>query len=187
MKMLKKAPLAILLGATLLPAYAMAHAHMGGHSAIGPSEGDREFSLSGTGSSSKDFDNSSFGISGDYGWYLSDRTLAGIRQSISYADVEGEDIGDDFWNGSTRLFADYHFGHNAARPFVGASLGGIYGDGVKDTGIAGLEAGLKYYLLPTTFIQARAEYQFLFDSGDSAEDNFDDGAWAYTFGMGLNF
>ncbi|WMC12110.1 OmpA family protein [Oceanimonas pelagia] len=185
MNMLKKAPLVAIMGATLLPAVAMANMH--GHSSIGPNQGDREFSLSGTGSSSKDFDNSSFGISADYGWYLSDRTLAGIRQSISYADVEGEGLTDDFWNGSTRGFVDYHFGQNAARPFVGASLGAIYGDGVNDTGIAGLEAGLKYYLLPTTFIQARAEYQFLFDSGDSASDNFDDGAWAYTFGMGLNF
>lgn len=152
---------------------------------IGPRTGDREFSLSGTGSSDKDFDNSSFGLSVDYGWYLSTQTLVGIRQSANYADVDGDN--DDFWNGSTRGFADYHFGQHAARPFVGASLGGIYGDGVNDTGIAGLETGLKYYMLPTTFIQARAEYQFLFDSGNSAEENYDDGAWAYTFGMGINF
>lgn len=181
MKILRNASLAVLTGAFLLPAsYVMAQG-------IGPSVGDNEFSLSGTGSSSKDFDNSSFGISGDYGWYVSDRTLVGIRQSVSFADVEGEGLSNDFWNGSTRGFADYHFGQGEARPFVGASLGAIYGDGVKDTGIAGLETGLKYYLLATTFIQARAEYQFLFESSDSAEDNFDDGAWAYTFGMGLNF
>lgn len=184
MKMLTNTSLAVLMGASLLSSsYAMAQ----GGGTIGPQVGDREFTLSGTGSSDKDFDSSSFGISGDYGWYLTDRTLAGIRQSINFADIEGEDLSDDFWNGSTRGFVDYHFGRGAARPFVGASLGGIYGDGVKDTGIAGLETGLKYYLLATTFVQARAEYQFLFESGDSAKDNIDDGAWAYTFGMGLNF
>ncbi|MCC4264228.1 hypothetical protein LL240_07140 [Oceanimonas baumannii] len=182
MKMLRKVPLAIVAGVTLLPAMAMANMH--GHHAIGPSEGDREFTLSGTGKSSKDFDNGSAGVIGDYGWYLTDKTLVGLRQSVNYASVEN---GDDVWNGSTSVFADYHFGQGAARPFVGASLGGIYGDGVQDTGIAGLEAGLKYYVLPTTFVQARAEYQFLFDDGDSAENNFDDGAWAYTVGMGLNF
>ncbi|WP_445398428.1 hypothetical protein [Zobellella sp. An-6] len=187
MNIFKKVPLAILIGSTLLPAYALAQSQMGGSGTVGPSAGDREFSLSGTGSSNKDFDSSSFGISVDYGWYLSDRMLAGIRQSISYADVEGEDLSDDFWNGSTRGFVDYHFGQGAARPFVGATLGGIYGDGVKDTGTAGLEAGLKYYMLPSTFVQARAEYQFLFDSGDSASDNFDNGAWAYVLGMGINF
>jgi hypothetical protein len=178
MNVFVNASLPVLVGTSLLLASsAMAQG-------IGPSTGDREFSLSGTGSSDKDFDSSSFGISADYGWYLSDRTLAGIRQSANFADVEGD---DNVWNGSTRGFADYHFGRGAARPFVGASLGGIYGDGVNDTGIAGLETGLKYYMLPTTFIQARAEYQFLFDSGDSAEENYDDGAWAYTFGMGINF
>ncbi|MBZ9559496.1 MULTISPECIES: hypothetical protein [unclassified Modicisalibacter] len=36
-------------------------------------------------------------------------------------------------------------------------------------------------------IQGRAEYQFLFDSSNSAQDNYDDGAWAYTVGMGVNF
>ncbi|PSJ47938.1 hypothetical protein C7H85_03800 [Zobellella endophytica] len=187
MNIFKKVPLAILIGSTLLPAYAMAQSQMGGPGTVGPSAGDREFSLSGTGSSNKDFDNSSFGVSVDYGWYLSDRMLAGIRQSISYADVAGEDLSGDFWNGSTRGFVDYHFGRGAARPFVGATLGGIYGDGVKDTGTAGLEVGLKYYMLPSTFVQARAEYQFLFDSGDSASDNFDNGAWAYVLGMGINF
>ncbi len=63
----------------------------------------------------------------------------------------------------------------------------VYGDGVNDSGFAGLEFGLKYYVLEKTYILARAEYQFFFDSGSSAEDNFDDGAFAYTFGMGFNF
>ncbi|MDR5866211.1 hypothetical protein [Halomonas koreensis] len=188
MKRFRKASLVALISVSLLPAsYAMAQSSMGGQGTVGPQAGDNEFTLSGTGSSDKDFDNSSFGASVDYGWYLSRSTLVGVRQSVNFADVEGEGISDDFWNGSTRGFADYHFGLGAARPFVGASLGAIYGDGVKDTGVAGLETGLKYYVLPTTFIQARAEYQFLFEDSDSAEDNFDDGVWAYTFGMGVNF
>lgn len=36
--------------------------------AQGPVTGEREFTLAGTGTSDKDFDNSSFGISGDIGW-----------------------------------------------------------------------------------------------------------------------
>ena len=154
---------------------------------VGPEAGDREFTLSGTGSSDKDFDNSSFGISADLGWYRTDQFVWGIRQSLNFTDIQGEDISDDFWNGSTRGYVDYHFGQGAARPFVGASLGGIYGDGVIDTGVAGLEAGLKYYVLEKTFILARAEYQFFFENSDDAEDNFDDGAWNYVFGVGFNF
>ena len=103
----------------------------------GPQAGDREFTLSGTGSSDKDFDNSNFGISADIGWYRTDRFVWGIRQSLNYADVEGENLSDDFFNGSTRGYLDYHFGQGAARPFVGANLGLIYGDGVEDTGVGG--------------------------------------------------
>ena len=153
----------------------------------GPQAGDREFTLSGTGSSDKDFDSSNFRISADIGWYRSDRFVWGIRQSLNYADVEGENLSDDFFNGSTRGYLDYHFGQGAARPFVGANVGMIYGDGVEDTGVGGLEFGLKYYALEDTFILARAEYQFFFESSNDAQDNFDDGAWQYVLGMGFHF
>lgn len=181
MKCLKQNLFIIGILAASLPAVTCAQSN------LGPSTGEREFSLSGTGTSDKDLDNSSFGLSGDFGWYLSDRTSWGIRQSISYADIEGADASEDFWNGSTRGYLDYHFGTNAARPFVGASLGGVYGDGVNDSAFAGLELGLKYYVLDSTYIMARAEYQFFFESGLEADDNFNDGAWAYTLGMGFNF
>jgi len=174
---IKKNALAICLCTAMVPAAALA----------APSDGDREFSLSGTGTSDKDFDNSSFGVSGDIGWYTSSNLSLGIRQSVSYADIKGEDATDDFWNGSTRGYANYHFGGGNARPFVGASLGGVYGDGVNEGGFAGLELGLKYYVLESTYILGRAEYQFFFDSGDEAEDAFDDGAWAYVIGVGFNF
>jgi hypothetical protein len=154
---------------------------------VGPVTGDREFTLSGTGSSDRDFDNSSFGISADLGWYYSERTLIGVRQSVSYADIEGESISDDFWNGATRGFVDYHFGGAYWRPFLGASLGVVYGDGISDSAFGGLEVGMKYYVLEKTFLMGRAEYQWFFDSSSDARDNFDDGAWAYTIGMGYNF
>ncbi|WP_339799809.1 hypothetical protein [uncultured Marinobacter sp.] len=155
---------------------------------FGPEQGDREFSLSGTGSSDQDFDSSSIGVSADLGWYLRDAVVAGVRQSINYADIEGEDLSNDFWNGSTRGYVNYQFLTDRARPFIGASLGGIYGDGVKDTAFAGLETGLKYYVLAKTYFLARVEYQFLFSSTSDAADAFqDDGAWAYTVGLGYNF
>jgi len=157
-------------------------------STVGPSQGDKEFSLSGTGSSDRNMDSGSFGVSGDLGWYLSDNLVAGVRQSINYASIEGEDIEDDFWNGSTRGYLNYQFLNDRARPFVGGSLGGIYGDGVKDSAFAGLETGLKYYVRPKTYFIGRVEYQFFFSDSDDASDAFqDDGAWAYTVGLGYNF
>ncbi len=154
---------------------------------VGPEAGDREFSISGTGSSDQDFDNTSAGVSGELGWYLSRELEVGIRQSLNFTDIEGEDISNDAWNGATRGFADYHFGSGALRPFAGASLGGIYGDGVNDSAFAGLETGLKYYVLPRTFIVGRAEYQFFFEDAGDADEGFDDGAWAYGVGVGFNF
>lgn len=150
----------------------------------GPVKGDRELTIAGTGSSDQDVDNGTYGISGDIGWYLSDNFQLGLRQSFNYVQVEG---GDDRSNGATRAFVNYHFDLGAARPFVGLSAGGIYGDGVDDTGFGGPEAGLKYYVRQKTFLFARAEYQYFFESSDDIEDNFEDGSFAYGVGVGYHF
>ena len=151
---------------------------------VGPQAGDKEFSLSGSGSSDQNGDNANFGISGDLGYYLTPDLEMGIRQSVNYDNPANS---NSDWNGATRGFADYHFLHNAFRPFVGGSLGGIYGDNVNDSGFAGLEVGAKYYVREKTFVTGRAEYQWFFDSADEADNRFSDGAWAYTVGLGFNF
>lgn len=154
----------------------------------GPRQGERELSISGTGSSDRSFNSASFGVTGDLGWYLKKTMVLGIRQSINYASIEGESINDDFWNGSTRGYFNYHFLNSRTRPFLGGSFGGIYGDGVKDSSFAGLETGIKYYVRTKTYFLARIEYQFLFSSSSDASDAFqDDGAWAYTLGLGYHF
>lgn len=173
----------ILLGA--LPFTAMAQE--GSRTSFGPDAGDREFSISGTGNSDRDFDNSSFGLVADLGWYRSENTVWGVRQSLNYADVQGADLTDDFWNGSTRGYFDYNFGQGNMRPFVGGSLGLAYGDGVDDSLFAGLETGARYYVLEDTFILGRAEYQWFFDRSSDADDAFKDGAWAFSIGIGYNF
>ncbi|MGY6554324.1 MAG: hypothetical protein ACXIUM_07355 [Wenzhouxiangella sp.] len=175
-----------LLLACLLPISAVAQ--QGTSNSFGPAAGDREMSISGAGSSDRRFKGGSFGITGDYGWYRSDQTVWGIRQSVNYASIRGESITDDFWNGSTRAYMNYQFGAAQARPFVGASLGFVYGDGVKNSGFSGLETGMKYYMREKTYFLARVEYQFFFSKNrNEFEDSFKDGAWAYTVGLGYNF
>ena len=183
----KTATIAIcLLGA--LPMAASAQSSGVQSSDFKAGEGERELSISGTGNSDRNVDSGSFGITGDLGWYLGDQLVAGIRQSVNYASIEGESIKDNFWNGSSRGYLNHHFLEERARPFVGASLGGIYGDGVKNSTFAGLEAGLKYYVLPKTYVLGRVDYQFLFSSTSDASDAFQDsGIWAYTVGLGYNF
>jgi len=165
---------------SLLPVFAMAQT-------IGPASGEREITLSGSGGSDRNFDSGNFSISGDYGWYTNNNMLIGIRQSVQYQNIEGATFRNDFWNGSTRGFVDWHFGQANWRPFVGASLGAVYGDGLRDSGFAGLELGFKYYVLPKTFIMARGEYQWFFRKTRDIDHSFDDGAWVYTLGMGYNF
>lgn len=149
-----------------------------------PQSGDRSFTISGTGASDNEFDGNSFGVSLELGQYANEQTLYGVRQSIN--GVAGDEV-SDAWNGATRLFVDYHFGQNDFRPYVGANLGGIYGESVKETGTAGLETGFRYFLKDKTFIGFGAEYQFLFDDGDDIDNQYDDGAFFYTLGVGFNF
>jgi len=149
-----------------------------------PEAGEKSFTVSGTGASDNDFDGNAFGVSAELGYYNTDRLLLGVRQSVN--GTAGDAVADE-WNGSTRGFVDYHFGDGAARPFVGANLGYIYGESVNESGTAGLELGLKYFVLDKTFISVGAEYQFLFEDGDDADDQFEDGVYLYTVGVGFNF
>ncbi len=154
-------------------------------SAYGPSEGSWEFTLGGSGSNNNDFDSGSFGVTGSVGKYFTRDFEVSLRQSVNWASVKN---GSDNLNGSTRAAADYHFNvTDRFRPFVGANFGGTYGDNVNDTFIAGPEVGVKYYLNPTTFVLGQAEYQVFFDHGSDFDNNFGDGAFAYTVGLGLNF
>lgn len=165
-----------ILASTLLSAALSAQA--------APEAGDKSFSLSGTGASDDSFDSNAFGVSGELGWYQSDHLLWGVRQSLNGS--VGEDV-SDAWNGATRGFVNMHFGTGDARPYVGANIGGLYGDGVNETGTAGVEAGVRWFVRDKTFIGFGAEYAFLFSDGDEIDDNFDDGAFFYTLGVGFNF
>ena len=149
-----------------------------------PAAGDRSFTISGTGASDKNFDSTTFGTTGELGWFMTDALELGIRQSVNVLTI---DHGDDSWSGATRGFADYHFGRDTIIPYVGANLGGLYGDGVHDTGAAGLETGVKFYVKDKTFVALQVEYDFLFNDTNDIDNRFDDGAFFYTLGVGFNF
>lgn len=151
---------------------------------VGPRAGDHEITLSGTGNNDKNFDNGAIGLSGSWGQYLTDTWSWSIRQGLSYSSVANNDA----WNGSTRVGIDYNFmPGERLRPFIGANIGAIYGDNVNDTGIAGPEFGLKYYVKPQTFVYLQTEYQFQFEDGGDIDNQFDDGSWAHTIGFGINY
>ncbi|OEY65364.1 hypothetical protein [Marinobacter sp. X15-166B] len=152
--------------------------------ATGPEAGERFFTLSGSGASDKDFDSNTVSVSFDVGRFHSDSGAYGVRQSLGFADIND----DSNWTGATRAFYDYHFDTGERwRPFIGGNLGGIYGEGIDETFFAGPELGVKYYVRRKTYITVQAEYQVFFDNAGDAEDNFDDGAFAYSAGIGYHF
>lgn len=175
----RKFLLGLLIG--LAPVVAMAQGVT-----VGPQAGDRELTLSGTGGSKSSMDAAHFGILGGLGWFYTDELELGVRQGVNYVDLPS--TSDNRLNGSTRGFADYHFAvSERARPFVGASLGYTYGGGVHDSPFGGVEAGLKYYVRPKTFIMGAVEYQYFFTNLGHIDDGFKEGAFVYTLGIGYHF
>lgn len=177
----------IVAAAVLLPVTAWAQADADRdrweRNFTGPSAGSREVTLSGTGTNDNDFDSGSFGISGSYGWYVDRNLEVSLRQTINWADIGG----DGSFGGSTRLAVDWHFDLGRWRPFIGANIGMVYGEDVNDTGIIGPEVGVKYFVNNTTFVLAQTEYQYFWDKGSEITDNFDDGAFVHTIGLGFIF
>lgn len=151
----------------------------------GPAQGVIELTLAGNGQSDHDFNNSAIGGTIGLGYFLTDYLELGVRQNASYTDPNGA---ASSWDGVTRVFADVNIGSGPLVPFIGANIGYRYGDNTSDTWEAAPEAGLKWYVGKSreAFIYAAVEYQFLFDSGSEFTDNFSDGVWVYTLGVGVN-
>ncbi|WP_404378463.1 hypothetical protein [Caenispirillum salinarum] len=145
--------------------------------------GDWELRLSGTGASDKDFETTSFGVSGTVGQYLYPGVLVGIQQDVAFADTDD----DNQLNASTRIFGQYVFDLGQWQPYVGAAIGGTYGEDVNSTFTAGPQLGVKYYADRNTFIYVGTEYQFAFEDSDEIDDAFDDGSFYHTLGVGFNF
>jgi hypothetical protein len=146
--------------------------------------GDTIFSLFGSGSSDDDLDNTAFGAELSLGYFFRDNLAGEVRQGLSLIDVPGS---DDDWSAATRGALDLYFGTQDVCPFLGVSLGYVYGDAVSDTWVAGPEAGIRLFVNDTTYITALVEYEFFFDDSDEADDAFDDGRFVYSLGLGFKF
>lgn len=151
-------------------------------------QGDKELTLSGTGSSDRDYDDTNFGVDIGVGYFFNTCLEGVLRQTVNYSKIQGDGTN---WNGATRIGLDYNFVINRDdprwRPFLGATVGYIYGDNTKDSFIAGPEGGLKAFVNDTTFIVASVGYDFKFSNNDDLEDDFKDGRWVYNLGLGFRW
>jgi hypothetical protein len=148
-------------------------------------DGTREWTLGGSGSSNTDLDDSFGALDFSYGVFTSPRNQWLLRQSLSYSNP---DTGDNGWVGSTRLAYDWHFAEDATtRPFLGVNAGRLYGNAVHDTWTAGIEGGAKFFMKPQTFVYALVSYDWLFDEGNQIDDRFEDGRLNWSLGIGYQF
>jgi hypothetical protein len=145
--------------------------------------GDWALTLSGQGSNGPDFDGTQFSVNADIGYFLTKEFEVSLRQSIGYSDL----VQGTAWNGSTRVAVDYNWDMGRWVPYIGANIGYVYGDGVNDSWLAGPEAGVKFFVNSTTYVQLGVEYQFFFDQGDDASEAFSDGQFLYSLGIGFRW
>jgi hypothetical protein len=141
-------------------------------------QGDWRLTLSGTGSSDKDFESNAISVAGDISYFVADPIRVGIRQGFGYADVED---GGSSWTGSTRVTADWVFDLGRWQPFVGVTGGYTYGDDVNDSWVGGPEVGVDWFVNNTTFIFATVAYDF------DLQEGLDEGGWQYALGIGYRF
>ncbi len=154
------------------------------HSEYGAVAGDWELTLDGRGANDRKFNGGSGGVAVSLGYYLADQWEVSVQQGIGISKPSNASSSVD---GLTLFTLDYYFLLNRWRPFIGASFGGIYGENVRNSFLAGPEAGVKFYVQPKTFIEARLDYQWLFRSGGNIDDRIRDGRFGYSLGIGFNF
>ena len=143
--------------------------------------GDFELTLSGSGFSDETFDGGQFQVNGSLGYFFTDNFELSLRQGFGYTDVTND------FNGSTRVAADYHFDLDRWQPFVGANLGYLYGGPFRDTFAAGPEAGVKYFVNDTTFLYGSLAYDFFFRNASNIDDDFENGQFVYSVGIGFRW
>jgi hypothetical protein len=147
--------------------------------------GPLEFSLGGAGISNDRVDAGSGQATGAIGYYLNDSVEVLFRQNGAMSDP-GEGFAD-VWTGASRLAIDFHLPLGNVVPYVGANLGYVYGNGVRDSLMGGPEAGVKFYVKQDVFVLLSGEYQFFFDRSDTIDSAFDDGQILYGLSLGVRF
>jgi hypothetical protein len=133
--------------------------------------GDKEFLLSGSGTSDKKFKDNAYSISGSLGYFVTDGLELAFRQD--YACSNPGSVKN--WAATSRVAGDFNFNFEGVVPFIGASIGYLYGDNIRDTWVAGSEGGLKVFVNDTTFIIGSIAYDFFFRRTSEVDTAFDNG------------
>lgn len=145
---------------------------------VGPRQGDWEAFIGGSGTSAEKFDSNAIGVDGSIGYYVLKFLPVSLRQSF-LADF-GKHVNDNFQYSTTGAI-DLQAPLGRFQPFIGGFGGYAYG--ANYSWVTGPEAGIKFYINESTFLQG------LFQYGLIADKNFevDNGVAVYSTGIGFNF
>lgn len=164
--MLRKLYIVPVLALLALPALAQAQFEAGNWS----------LEIAGSGNNDQDFRTGNASVNFELGYFTTKELMLGVRQGLTWAD------GGSDWFGQTRAVVDFHFDLDRWQPYVGASIGYTYGSGQTEEGwVAGPEAGVKYFVNSTTYIDVNAAYDF------NLEEGLDDGGFVYGLGLGFRW
>lgn len=154
-----------------------------------PQESDQEVLLGGSFFRPIGSGGGTFNMDARYGYFLSDEFQVGLRQSYT---LNHNDDDPDTWNAVTSPYGIYHFymdngsgGRSPLVPYAGAFLGAVWNDDDL-TGTVGPQAGVKYYLTDSTFLNAEYRYEWFFEEFRDANE-VQDANHVALLGIGYNW
>ena len=119
-----------------------------------------------------------------YGYYLTPGWQLGIRQALNYNFI---DDSRDFWLASTTPFVNYNFRvTDIIVPYLGGFIGLVWND--RDaTGTIGPQAGVKFFVHDSTFLNLGYRYEFFFSRIDAIDNNASHGNHVFNVGIGFTW
>lgn len=157
---------------------------LGGTALAAPNRGASELLVSGGFFHAQDSDDGSLNADLSYGYYLTPGWQLGVRQAVNYNFIDDR---RDFWIATTSPFLNYNFRlTDIIVPYAGAFLGLVWND--RDaTGTLGPQAGVKFFVHDTAFLNLGYRYEFFFDRIKTIDDNASRGNHVFNVGVGLTW
>jgi hypothetical protein len=149
-----------------------------------PQRGAHELQAAGGFFHSEGSDDGSLNVDLSYGYYLTPGWQLGLRQALNYNFVDDR---RDTWTATTAPFLNYNIhATDIIVPYLGGFLGLVWND--RDvTGTIGPQAGVKFFVHDTAFLNLGYRYEFFFDRIRTIDDNSSRGNHVFNIGIGLTW
>jgi outer membrane protein W len=149
-----------------------------------PTDGASEVQVSAGFFHSQGSDSGNLNADLSYGYYLTPGWQLGIRQALNYNFIDDH---RDFWLTSTTPFINYHFRlTDIIIPYLGGFIGLVWND--RDvTGTIGPQAGVKFFVHESTFLNLGYRYEFFFNRFEAIDNNSSRGNHVLNLGVGFTW